>query len=274
MRLALAGLVVGLLAAVPANAADGEMCQGKPATIVQATGTVNGTDGDDVIVGGAYTTVLAGAGDDTVCVTGHGADGGSGVDSVQLIGAGSGVGLARVVDFEVLEVSGVSALDLRWTRVPRELAGTVALDPTDGGGGPSAFLRAPKSSPYGLRVNSRAETVALGTDLSFTMTGAEEIVMNARTIRAVGSANRDFFIVTGCDVVAKGGAGDDGLSVLDHRSLYASCDGARLLGQGGNDRLGGSRRNDTLIGGKGRDRANGYAGADRCVAERKWACER
>ena len=54
-------------AAVPLSAgAAADTCQGKVATIVQSTGTVNGTDGDDVIVAGSgdsvcpVTTVLRG----------------------------------------------------------------------------------------------------------------------------------------------------------------------------------------------------------------------
>ena len=124
-------LAVPLLALAPAPAQAVDTCQGKVATIVQSTGTVNGTDGDDVIVAGddhdsyATTTVLAGAGDDTVCVLGAGSDvfnGGSGVDSVELVGD-SDSGALTVVDFEHLDVrTGMNLGDvhLEWTTVPAE----------------------------------------------------------------------------------------------------------------------------------------------------------
>ena len=115
------------VAPVSAEAAV-DTCQGKDATIVKETGTVSGTDGDDVIIGGPYTVVLAGPGDDTVCASGGTADGGSGVDSIQLIGHDIGEGLPTVVDFEHLDLRTnfyLGEVHLEWTEVPTELMGTV-----------------------------------------------------------------------------------------------------------------------------------------------------
>ena len=114
LSITVAGLALvtsGLALSAPAQAAA-ETCQGKPATIVQASGTVNGTDGADVIVAGdlvssSKITVLAGKGDDTVCIrVGDLAydvvDGGAGVDSVEARSPSFAEGSLRIVDFEHL----------------------------------------------------------------------------------------------------------------------------------------------------------------------------
>ena len=118
--------------ALPASArAAADTCQGKDATIVKETGTVNGTEGDDVIIGGQFTIVNAGAGDDTVCVSGGLVDGGNGVDSVEVVGDDIGEGIVTVVDFERLDVRVyfyLGAVNLEWTEVPSELSGAVVAN--------------------------------------------------------------------------------------------------------------------------------------------------
>ncbi|WP_395657966.1 hypothetical protein [Nocardioides sp.] len=63
-------LLAVALVVPPAHAAQ-ETCRGQTATIVgEPGGTVTGTDGDDVIVTNGATETDAGAGADTICVTG------------------------------------------------------------------------------------------------------------------------------------------------------------------------------------------------------------
>jgi hypothetical protein len=278
--------------AVPLSAdAAIDTCQGKVATIVQSTGTVNGTDGDDVIVAGSgdpsdpVTTVLAGAGDDTVCVVGGGVDvfdGGSGVDSIVLLGDNDGEGLPTVIDFEHLDIRVnfyLGELSLEWTEVPSELMGTVVADYPAGArvskvlDNPTVHLAAPENSKYGLRVDLRSRQVSLGEGLSFALTGVNDIYMNAHKIRAFGNDSRNYLILFGCDVVARGGDGNDRLWAADRKG-DRRCPGVRLLGQRGPDKLDGTKRNDVLIGGPDPDLAEGGKGRDRCAAEHKTSCER
>jgi Ca2+-binding RTX toxin-like protein len=284
----LAMVTAGLPLAAPAQAAA-ETCQGKTATIVQTGGTVNGTDGDDVIVAKASNasegvTVLAGAGSDTVCVDGPGrADGGAGIDSIEFLGDASDTMNATVIDFEHLDVrifANLGSVTLEWTQVPSELSGAVdasyrpdsrsamVLD------NPTAYLTVPETSEYGIRVDRRSEKVALGAGLDFTLTGVNDIGMTAHKIRAFGDDARNYFFLTGCDVVARGGDGNDRLWMTGFKKIDRACPGARLFGQRGPDKLAGTNRNDTLIGGQDKDRAYGGKGRDRCVAEKKEACER
>ena len=73
----LAALLLGTALLTPTGLATaaGETCRGEAATIVGTGGTLQGTDGRDVIVTGASWRILAGAGDDVVCATGGGASG-------------------------------------------------------------------------------------------------------------------------------------------------------------------------------------------------------
>ncbi|CAN5679550.1 hypothetical protein BH11ACT8_BH11ACT8_21550 [soil metagenome] len=64
-----AAVLVAVPAAGPANAVDGPMCQGQPATLVGSGGvTVEGTEGPDVIVSNG-SSVQAHNGDDIICMT-------------------------------------------------------------------------------------------------------------------------------------------------------------------------------------------------------------
>ncbi len=71
----LTALLLGTALLTPMSLANavGETCRGEAATIVGTGQTITGTDGRDVIVTGTSFDVLAGAGDDLICVTGKGA---------------------------------------------------------------------------------------------------------------------------------------------------------------------------------------------------------
>jgi hypothetical protein len=67
---AVLAVAFSLVAPLHATAGDADSCHGQPATIVGAGGAfIEGTDGPDVIVTNGASSVRAGAGDDTVCVT-------------------------------------------------------------------------------------------------------------------------------------------------------------------------------------------------------------
>lgn len=282
--LLLGALAVSLLPGPVGAAADAaaRTCQGREATIVKETGTVAGTDGDDVIIGGPYTVVLAGPGDDIVCVTGGTADGGEGSDSIEMVGHDIGEGTATVVDFERLDVRTFFYLGevvLRWTEVPSTLKGSVVADyyPDQKMSrvldNPTVRLEAPETSEDGITVDLRHHHVRLGEGLGFSLTGVHDVGVTAHKVRAVGDRYRNYFFLSGCDVVARGGGGNDRLWMTD-RKVDRHCPGARLHGQQGPDYLQGTKRSDVLLGGPGRDHADGRAGRDRCVAEHESSCER
>ena len=113
-----------------------------------------------------------------------------------------------------------------------------------------------------------------------TLRGAENIAGAARRIILHGNRVRNEFQAHGCDVVLKGAAGDDLLSLhipaadLNPDIRNCSPESLRAYGNAGDDRLKGWRRDDVLIGGPGRDVALGAGGRDRCEAERTQNCER
>ena len=120
----------------------------------------------------------------------------------------------------------------------------------------------------------RRGRVGLGKNLGFELTGFNDVGVTAKKIRSFGNEYRNYSFLSGCDVVAKGGHGNDRLWMTNYKKVYRACPGARLFGQKGPDKMRGTNRNDMLIGGQGRDNAYGDKGKDRCVAEKKTACER
>jgi Ca2+-binding RTX toxin-like protein len=110
---------------------------------------------------------------------------------------------------------------------------------------------------------------------TFTLQGAEDIRGAARRVVLLGDRHPNKLVAHGCDVVVKGAAGDDSLTLssvtADVAPDIGSCSTSRLraYGNAGDDYLSGGRRHDVLIGGSGFDLAfGGIAGHDRCDAER------
>lgn len=280
--LILAALPGASLTAVPAHAEAAQTCQGKPVTIVGS----QGTDGDDVMLytGGIYEELHAGAGDDTVCARVGVLDGGSGVDSVEVVGTNIGEGSVALIDFEHLDVRVYyyfGVVSLEWTEVPSELSGAVDASNRDAERAgkyfdePTVVVKVAESSTYGLRLNMRSGNVKLGKGLGFGLTGVEDIRMSAQRVRAHGSNdNPNDLGASGCDVVIRGGNSTDRLSGWHGPGQFKGCPPIRLFGRGGYDKLEGGKGGDVLIGGEGRDRAFGGPGKDRCVAEREYECER
>jgi Ca2+-binding RTX toxin-like protein len=290
--LALASLVLvasGIPFAASAQVAV-ETCQGKQVTIVQEGSEVEGTDGDDVIHASALyngINVHAGAGDDTVCfssgsVTYSTVDGGTGDDSIEARSPTSDEGRLTLRDFEHLDVKTyyhLSGIELEWTETPSVLDGSVDAsyypDPRASArylDNPTVYLKVGGDATT-LRVDLRRGRVRLGDGLGFDLTGVDDIGMTAEKLRGFGNDNRNYFFLSGCDVVARGGDGNDRLWMRDRKG-DRHCPGARLYGQHGRDKLRGSDRNDRLVGGADRDRADGGNGKDRCLAEKEFTCER
>jgi hypothetical protein len=265
--------VAGLTVAVPASGqATAAVCLGKPATIEQAEGTVQGTAGDDVIVGGARTNVLAGAGNDTVCTIGGDVDGGPGEDSIEMrLAAGNDWG-ATLTDLEHFDVAFLDTLahaSLRLTKTPEVLTGSVSRPEPAGTHDGSVIAKAKQ-----VTVDLQRGLVKLGPRLVLTIDGFKDASAVGRRVRVRGDDQRNYFHVAGCDVVATGGDDNDHMWIESNK-VAGNCAPARLLGQRGNDRLSGNDGNDVLIGGPGRgDTAWGYDGKDVCIAEHEHGCER
>jgi hypothetical protein len=120
-------------------------------------------------------------------------------------------------------------------------------------------------------------------DVTFTLHRAENISGAAESVVLLGDRGRNELWAHGCDVVLKGAAGDDSLSLDNGPPETApdldGCSRTRLraYGNAGDDHLRGGNRHEVLIGGPGLDSAfGGRAGRDRCEAERTWGkgCKR
>ena len=94
----------------------------------------------------------------------------------------------------------------------------------------------------------------------FTLTG-----LQGDRLRFRGSSASELVRTGGtCQVVLRGRAGNDRLTVGDEGCNGLRAGDALLVGGSGNDRLTGSDGDDVLRGGGGRDRGEGGAGDNRC----------
>ncbi|GAB3256612.1 hypothetical protein [Nocardioides dilutus] len=267
----LALLAAGTAAPTYAEAvAAAEECQGKPATIVQSEGTVTGTDGNDVIVGGRETKVRAGAGDDTVCVTGGRVEGGDGHDSAEMRG-GEGadfIDLRNVEDVDVDTGGGPDHVRLEHNERYGGSAG--AVDEGDGLDILSVVMTRSGTNIYLPR--GFVESVGGITATA----GVENVFASGRWVRIYGNRADNKLWADGCRITMIGGDGDDVLRVVEDHWITKNCHDRQqwLRGRGGDDRLFGGRLGDILQGGSGADTAVGNRGVDRCQAERERSCER
>ena len=293
--LALVLLVAPLTAvAGPAPASyAASTCQGQPATIEATGGTVNGTDGNDVIVTTQPDAVVyAMGGNDLVCVVGGHVSAGAGDDSV--VSAASGK------DFTEVSLEGgddsytnTRAGDSRVyvsdvTKVHVDLGnggGDVWLEPTsvpgeglvDLGSGEGRLFAHGASEAHVDLEHGRAGVDNL---LEVRITDVFDATASGTHVRLLGDAFKNDLAAAGCDVVINGGEGRDVLHKVgggDDRSATA-CPKRQfrslLKGGLGPDRLFGRGTDDVLLGGPGRDVAYGRGGRDRCVAEVRHTCER
>ncbi len=268
-------------------------CQGKPATIEAAGGTVNGTDGDDVIVTtGADANVYALGGNDLVCVVGGHVSTGDGDDSVLSTAPGKGfteVSLQGGKDAYTNARSGRSRVYVaEVTRVKVDLGrggGDVWLEPTSTAGTGSVHFGSEEGHLFAMgeseaHVDLPNHTAGVDNLLTVKVTDLYDATATGARVRMTGNAWKNDLAAFGCDVVLRGGEGRDILHKVgggmdrsaprcpkhDFRSV--------LKGQGGPDRLFGRGTDDVLMGGSGRDVVYGRGGRDRCVAEVEHTCER
>jgi Ca2+-binding RTX toxin-like protein len=234
-------LAAGLLLAAPTSSGAAgptyDSCDGFTPTVVGVSGTVRGTAGDDVIVAGPGTTVLAGAGDDRICTYGGTVRAGNGDDRVLVL------------------VSGTRQLGRL------ELGG--GHDWVVAGGGTSSVLDLGQH-----KLTTAAGRFSLA-DVEMYTVGSDDRV----DVR--GSGGPDNLEAFGCRLEMHGGGGDDVLtaerlsSCVPGEAAYTSV----LYGDGGRDRLRGTAGDDRLVGGAGRDTVNGGPGDDVCAGEVARHCE-
>jgi Ca2+-binding RTX toxin-like protein len=281
--------VLALGPAAPTYAAAA-LCQGQPATLESSTGTVTGTEGNDVIISTAANAyVMALGGNDLVCVAGGVVYSGAGDDSVvstapagtltlaylsrgtdtYVGGAGSSdVIVDEITSFRVTMGGGVGTLELFPTSTPG--TGTVDFGPFPG----SLYAFGEEHATVDLA----AQTASIDGLLHVTTIGLRNATATGCTVRMKGDADNNSITAYGHDIVASGGGGRDqvgrvgnGFGVeLPECGRYRSV----FRGQAGPDRLVGRRGDDVLIGGTGRDVANGAGGVDTCRTEVRKNCER
>jgi Ca2+-binding RTX toxin-like protein len=295
MRLLVLAVAAAGLATPSAQALDGETCQGRPATIVAAPGDrfVDGTAGDDVIVvqtGPVF--VGAGAGNDTICVSGPlgssrsrkytQVNGEDGEDSLQVRGSDE----ADVLLYEQVESADISLGG------GDDVFGVTLYDATPGNGvfeGGRGHDLLDIYSEWPTTVDLADERIAFdGNDGSYILRGFADVEANASRLVLAGDERPNHLEGEACDLTIGGGGGGDELRAFhrpgeDCRVLLRGARGDdhlvgtsgndKLLGGPGDDYLVGGLGNDRLVGGPGRDRANGKPGRDSCVAEVEEACE-
>lgn len=307
------GAGTGTAAAVPGSSRSATTCQGQPATIEGNSATLLGTPGNDVIVaGGDVHHVVAGDGDDLICVVDDRRKrlevlAGPGADVVDTTAA-TGHTIARMGTGTDTLVGGAELDEVYLDREPVEPA-TPDVVRTGGGGdllfsesavdadlGPgddfyvgeftagqgSSRLRLGQGSDVlrldmglvesRLRLDLRAGTLVQG-GVPSAVAGAERVIANGPVVWVRGTHRADDVVSGGCDVTMRGGGGHDELTQVTGYDVACAKRRARLYGEGGPDELRASAGNDVLVGGSGKDRAYGGPGRDRCLAERTDGCE-
>jgi Ca2+-binding RTX toxin-like protein len=281
---------LALTAPLAPTYAAAAVCQGQPATIEGSTGTITGTEGNDVIVStGPGTEVKALGGDDIICVVGGTVETGPGDDSVVstapvgihttvfLFGGndryaggdgGDTVTADEVTSMHVTMGSSFGVVELYPTS-------TVGTGTVDFGTTPGHLFA------FGLetsRVDLAGQTASVDGLLTITTTHMRSATATGCRVRMKGDDANNVLDAYGRDVVVSGGDGRDTLARVGNRfdldlppcGRYKSV----FRGQGGPDRLSGRIGDDVLLGGRGRDVAQGRGGLDTCRAEVERGCER
>lgn len=240
--------------------------------------TIEGFDGDDILVGGTGDDILRGGDGDDTLAGGDGDDtltGDAGSD-VFVLAAGEGMdtvtdfeqgvdlmGLADGLTFGELSFSGSNILDggeilatltgVNTTTLTQSDFVTVSVPVndapvTDGGGGTSGA-----DHIYG---SSKADTLAGGSgDDLLDGNGGDDLVRGGSggdTLR--GEGGDDTLVAGSGDDLADGGAGDD--------LMLGGGGDDDLMGGEGDDAVDGGTGDDTLAGGDGDDSLDGGQGAD------------
>jgi Ca2+-binding RTX toxin-like protein len=286
-------------------------CQGRPATIEGNSPKLVGTPGDDVIVaGGDVHHVLAGEGDDLICVVddrrkrlevlaGPGADvvdtTAATTHTVARMGTGAdtfvgGAELDEVyLDQELTETMGVDVVRTGAGGDVLQSESTVDADLGPGddfyigefteGQGSSRVRLGRGHDVLRLDMGVGALRLDLGTGtlrqggVESQVAGADEVIANGPKVWVHGTRGADAVVSGGCQVTMHGSGGHDELTQVKGFDVACAKRRARLYGEGGPDTLRASVGDDVLIGGPGQDRVYGGGGRDRCLAEKTIRCE-
>ena len=266
------------------------VCQGQPATIEGSTGTITGTEGNDVIVStGVDTVVMALGGNDLICVVGGEVHTGAGDDSVVSTGpvgittvaflfggTDTFVGGAGISDVVVDEISSFHVTF-------RGSSGVMELYPTSTPGTGTVDFGASYGYLYAFglhksKVDMAAQTASIDDLLQVTTIGLRNATATGCKVRMKGNSANNVLDAYGHNIVSSGGGGRDNLGRVGNGfdldlpkcGRYKSV----FRGQAGPDRLYGRLGDDVLIGGTGHDVANGAGGVDTCRTEVRKNCER
>lgn len=274
MRLAALGVLATVLVNVPSAAQAADTCQGKTATIVDTDGgTVEGTDGDDVILvsgGDDRNSIVAKGGNDTICLGEGVVFAGDGRDSVYVGGE---------VPTEYLDIRDAEDLDI-----------------TTGAGGAFVQLGDIRHGSGSVDVSGGAALTLIGKnkveldleddyvrldDGRYDLLGNPGVFSIARKVTLVGDSADNSLRINqyACQATIKGGKGDDKLEMAGSDGdlpFPENCGKRRphLYGQKGDDTLTGRAFDDVLVGGPGKDAAYGGRGTNTCRAETEKNCQR
>jgi hypothetical protein len=270
--------------------AAASVCQGQAATIEGSTGTITGTEGNDVIVStGPDTNVKALGGNDLVCVVGGVVYTGNGDDSVVSTAPVGTLTLAYLSGGTDTYVGGAGSSDVIVDEITSFHVtmgggvGTMELFPTSTPGTGTVDFGASSGSLYALgeeqaEVDLAAQTASVDGLLHVTTIGLHNATATGCKVRMKGDDEDNFLTAFGHNIVASGGGGRDNVGRVGNGFDVdlPSCGHYKSVfrGQGGPDRLFGRLGDDVLIGGRGHDVANGAGGVDTCRTEVRKNCER
>ena len=268
MRRALTlALTTALLTLLPSGAVPAAgACLLGTATIESTGGTVTGTEGDDIILVTGPATISALGGHDRICaVAGSTVDAGAGNDSLELSGSSD----------QPVEVD-LGDGDDRLVVGSRESRPAVTGDVHAGDGRDLLELSADKRIDVDLsggNVKVRQQHV-----LTFlVIDGFVDAVAVAPRVNVSGDRWANEVAAWACYATVHAGAGRDRVHLYaapgSFRSRRCPTDRhARFFGAAGDDVLTGLRWSDRLVGGPGHDVAQGHGGRDECVAEVEVRC--
>ncbi|MDX6371139.1 MAG: hypothetical protein QOD98_127 [Nocardioidaceae bacterium] len=265
------------------------VCQGQPATIEGSTGTIIGTEGNDVIVStGPDTEVQAKGGNDLVCVVGGHVYSGLGDDSVVSTAPAGTVTFAYLNGGTDSFVGGAGGSDviadeISSFHVTMSSGGTMELYPTSTPGTGTVDFGTSAGYLYAFgentaRVDLAAQTASVDGLLTVTTVGVHSATATGCKVRMKGDDENNDLGAFGHNIVMSGGGGRDTLARvgngfdldLPECGAYKSV----FRGEAGPDRLSGRLGDDILVGGRGHDVANGAGGVDTCRTEVRKNCER
>jgi len=302
-----AALAATVLAPITASAAPGT-CAGQPVTMMAGPGeSVDGTDGDDVIVVDRARRVDALDGNDRVCVTWLRGqqrvtiDAGDGDDRVlvlsdnrratvyALLGSGGDVFRGGPADETVTGSSivraslgagddSISVTERKYlpADAPQQAAPYVGGPGRDRlvAGVAQDDLTVDERIVGDLRRGTVAATNDSDTDV-VRMRRFEDLRLYGDVVTVRGDGGPNSLQAYGCTVRIVGRAGADVLAQPQRFENFNGCRrGMTMRGGRGADVLRGRAGPDRLIGGAGHDRAVGNDGRDLCRAEVRRNCER